>query len=105
MKYEKRFIAQFKHNRVTAYKEYLSDHYRLLRNGRYAVRPESTIDLEFQIMPPLEFEIEGYALADSGDMGVVYGYCHRHKEEHRDAYLRVWRREGKRWKMVLEVVR
>ena len=46
----------------------------------------------------------GHTVASSGDLAVVYGYTLA-PDGARDAFVRVWRKEGRRWRLALEVLR
>jgi hypothetical protein len=94
------FVRLFAGDPAKAYKKYRSKRGRLLRPGRYPLQPSDP----WPPLPALRFEPLGQAAASSGDLAVVYGYCYDGPK--RDAFMRVWRREGsKGWKIALEVLR
>ena len=51
----------------------------------------------------IEYAVEGSGISASGDLGYVYGTAVSNGKK--DNYLRIWRREGKEWKLALETLR
>ncbi len=73
-----------------------SPDYWLNRNGQVSGNKRN-VDSSFS------FKILGSGLSPSGDLGFVYGRVIT--EGKADNFLRIWRREGSHWKLVLEVLR
>jgi ketosteroid isomerase-like protein len=102
------FAQQFAKAKGRAYRQHLADRFRLLRLGAYPLTPETIDYSKLEAQPDLTFEVTGHAVAASGDLAVVYGYAVPQKGDgitQKDAFMRVWRREGKKWKLALEVLR
>ncbi|HET7897464.1 MAG TPA: hypothetical protein VFL47_07335, partial [Flavisolibacter sp.] len=91
-------------NRNKSYTEALSKHaFLLVRNGHLPTTAVSEIEPLFTSMPlSIDYQQEGAVMAKSGDLGYVYGTTTIGGKD--DNYLRVWRREGNEWKLVLEVL-
>jgi ketosteroid isomerase-like protein len=91
-------------NRSKAYALVVSRQAFLLnRNHRLPVTNRSQINELMQSMPSvIQYQQHGAGLAKSGDLGYVYGTTTINGKT--DNYLRIWRREGKEWKLVLEVL-
>ena len=53
--------------------------------------------------PDIQFSRLGWGMAPAGDLAFVYGTARL--EQQTDNYIRIWRREGKSWKLVLEGLR
>lgn len=73
-----------------------SPDYFLNRNGQ---APGHQRNIE----PSITFKTLGYGFAPAGDLAFVYGRAL--KEGHSDNFLRIWRRQGSNWALVLEVLR
>lgn len=74
----------------------------LNRNGRLPVTSASGIAPLVSAMPAVTYQQSQAGISRSGDLGYVYGNTVINGKE--DNYLRIWRREGKAWKLVLEVL-
>lgn len=90
--------------RVAAYKQALSTQaFFLNRNGRLPVKYLSELDEAINKLPvKISYTIDGSGISNAGDLGYVYGTTVINGKT--DNYLRIWRREGKEWKLVLEVL-
>ena len=51
----------------------------------------------------IEYTIDGSAISAAGDLGYVYGTTTINNKP--ENYLRIWQREGKEWRLALEVLR
>ena len=74
----------------------------LSRNGQLPITAVSAIEQRTSNMPVITYKQDGAGMASSGDLGYVYGTTTINGKA--DNYLRIWRREGKEWKLVLEVL-
>jgi ketosteroid isomerase-like protein len=62
------------------------------------------INKVLQTMPQkIGYAIDGSGISAAGDLGYVYGTTIINTQP--ENYLRIWRREGRDWKLVLEVLR
>lgn len=76
----------------------------LNRNGQWPSRYGSEASGATANMPAqIEYTIDGSGISTAGDLGYVYGTTVVNKKT--DNYLRIWRREGREWKLMLEVLR
>jgi hypothetical protein len=103
---EQQFIQQTKQgtNRLNTYLAAVSSEtYLLNRNGRLpATTREETEQLLRSMPESIGHTIKGSGISRSGDLGYAYGTATFNKKA--DSYLRIWRREGKNWKLALEVL-
>lgn len=90
--------------RVSGYAGAISPQAFLLnRNEHLPVTTQNDLATMVRAMPQtISYRQEGSGMAASGDLGYVYGTAIINGKE--DSYLRIWRREGKSWKLVLEVL-
>lgn len=91
--------------RKRQYENVLSKHaFFLNRNGRLpAVEPAEAANV-LQTMPQkIDYVIDGSGISSGGDLGYVYGSTIINNSP--ENYLRIWRREGKEWRLLLEVLR
>lgn len=89
--------------RTQAYATAVSGQAFLLnRNGRLPTTTASDIAPLVSAMPAIAYHQSQAGISRSGDLGYVYGNTVINGKE--DNYLRIWRREGKAWKLVLEVL-
>jgi ketosteroid isomerase-like protein len=90
-------------SREKAYADAVSKQAFLLsRNGHLPITAVSEIGQLTSNMPVITYKQDGAGMARSGDFGYVYGTTTINGKA--DNYLRIWRREGKEWKLVLEVL-
>lgn len=76
----------------------------LARNGQWPARYRQEASLAIANMPPqIKYAIGGSGISSAGDLGYVYGSTRINDKA--ENYLRIWRREGKEWRLVLEVLR
>ena len=90
--------------RLKSYKEALSPvSFLLNRNGHLPATTLARTEERVGALPPvIVYHIKGSGMARSGDLGYVYGTATIQGKD--DSYLRIWRREGNQWKLVLEVL-
>lgn len=90
--------------RIKGYTNAVSRYGFLLnRNGRLPTTVVADIGGLVASMPTaIVYQQEGAGISQSGDLGYVYGITTINAKS--DSYLRIWRREGKDWKLVLEVL-
>ena len=91
-------------SRRKAYVDAVSENTFLLnRNGQLPTISIDKIGVLMQSMPDtITYKLLGSGIAKSGDFGYVYGSAIDNDKE--SNYLRVWRKENKTWKLVLEVL-
>jgi ketosteroid isomerase-like protein len=106
---EEKFIRQTGNTdsaqRKKMYDEALSKKsFFLNRNGSLPVISQADLTKTLQAAPQkMDYAINGSGISAAGDLGYVYGTTIIDGKT--DNYLRVWRREGKEWKLVLETLR
>jgi hypothetical protein len=89
---------------VKAYRKSLSANSILDRNDLKPAKDQEERNKVLAGLPEgIQYTTGGSGLAPSGDLGYVYGTMLIHGKT--DNYLRIWRREGKVWKIALEVLR
>lgn len=103
---EETFVQQTKeaNQRTDGYHRSVSKQaFALVRNGHLPTTTAKEVESLLNKMPAtITYKQEGAGIANSGDLGYVYGTTVINGKE--DNYLRVWRREGKEWKLALEVL-
>jgi hypothetical protein len=96
---EENYIRQYDHSIVTAYQQFLSSRAITRRNGLSTVNdPADHIPIA-----GIHFTMTGNGISSAGDLGYVYGNAVR--DGNAENYLRIWQREGRQWKIILEVLR
>ena len=104
VKAEEKFIKAFGKNRSRAYRQFLSVHSILNRNGSLPATTATTQETLIQQTPSnLRFSIAHSGIARSGDLGFVYGSVVLSGKK--ENYLRIWRSEKDGWKIALEVLK
>lgn len=105
LKAEQDFISLYRNEKANAYKKYLSNASILNRNGlSYPATTKKSRSVFIKKTPAdVEFTITGSGMASSGDMAYVYGNTSINNKA--ENYLHIWRKEEKRWKIALEVLR
>ena len=77
--------------------------YFLNRNGRLpATSNTDRIEMMPDMPKKIDYAIDGSGISKAGDLGYVYGTTVINGKT--DNYLRIWKREGKEWKLALEVL-
>jgi ketosteroid isomerase-like protein len=99
-KAEEYFISLLASSLEQAISKYLSADAILNRNGAAPVTGGKTPE---SFVSGTRYTVLGSGLASSGDIGYVYGGTEINGKT--ENYLRVWRREGNDWKIVLDVLR
>ena len=80
-----------------------SDIFMLSRRGRLPATTKPAAEAALRSMPDsIHYQITGSGRSQSGDFGYVYGTAVM--GDKKDSYLRIWRREGKQWKLALEAL-
>jgi ketosteroid isomerase-like protein len=101
---ENNFIVARKQSIKNAYLQFTSNQVILNRNGLPPARSASEIqNLLDNFSQPIEFTIDSYGIASSGDLGYVYGNTLVNGKM--DNFLHVWRKEKDGWRLALEVLR
>ena len=99
------FARQLPLGSVEVYEKHLSKEARLLRPGLPPIiRNEAIIDY-LHSEPVRRFAPQGGDIAEKGDLGYVYGMAEPLNGKGKAVpFLRIWKREPKGWRIVLEVV-
>ena len=106
---EEKFIRQTKDGdtaqRRKTYEQMLSKTaFVLARNGSLPTVNSNDVTKALQTMPKMiDYTIDGSGISAAGDLGYVYGTAVFNNRT--ENYLRLWRREGIEWRLVLEVLR
>jgi len=112
LKVEKKFVertseAFSKHKSRTAwYMNFCSDENLYLNRHNHRPATNKTEDLIsiMQSMPSsIKYKITGSGISPAGDLGYIYGTTEIAGKT--EGYLRIWRREGRNWKIAVEVLR
>ena len=104
VKAEEAFIKAFTKNASSAYKKFLSEQSILNRHRHLpATTPVGQKQIIEAIPQNMRFTINHSGIAQSGDLGFVYGTTRVNDKT--ENYLRIWRREKDGWKIALEVLR
>jgi ketosteroid isomerase-like protein len=91
-------------SRLKAYKENLGSEFLLNRNNNNPVTTTDSLGTLVGSMPAeVNYTINGSGISSTGDLGYVFGSTLINGKS--ENYLRIWRREGKHWKITLEVLR
>lgn len=106
---DKKYVSELSEARISFQPKYLSEEARLHRPGR---PPLTTPELIGSLEEKGKFTLEqvGGDMASSGDMGFTYGRVKATviREEKETivplCYMRVWKKEGGVWKIVLDVI-
>ncbi len=102
---ERTFGKKAGKNTAQAYEDFLSLEARLCRPGQTALTTPTLIRSFLLVEPAYKFEPEGTRLAQSGDMGYVFGtYTTTKGANASGVYLHVWKNEASGWRLVLEVL-
>lgn len=105
LKAEEAFIQSTKEatKRANAYSAAVGDVFVLTRNGQSPVIVRKDIESTTNSLPQaIDYKIEGSGVSASGDLGYVYGNTTINGKA--DNYLRIWRRVGTEWKLMLEAL-
>ena len=104
VKAEEKFIKAFGKDPAKAYRQFLSAHSIVNRNGFLPATAATTQEMLIQQTPSnLHFSIAHSGIAHSGDLGFVYGTVLLSGKK--ENYLRIWRSEKEGWKIALEVLK
>lgn len=104
-----KYIEKLNRENTSFDRQFLADEFRINRNVIGPVT--SAAQLEKLVIPGQQFNFEyvGSGISASGDLGYTYGKVAVNKKEkpeeiRRLNYLRVWKRMGDEWKIVLDVI-
>jgi len=101
---EESFIEAFKKNKVSAYKQFLSQQSIVNRNGSLPAISSTVQSKTIEMTPQnMSFMINDSGIASSGDLGFVYGTITLNNKK--ENYLHIWRKEKEGWKIAVEVLR
>jgi ketosteroid isomerase-like protein len=105
---DKDYINQLNMQSVSFLSAYFSDEARLHRTGHFPVLTPKRISAFADSRDNYSFEHLGGDMASSGDMAYAYGRVNASdKADQKQVtlnYLRIWKKEGKNWKIVLDVI-
>jgi hypothetical protein len=98
METESAFIASYSKSPSKAYADHLALDATLKRSG-FASQSRSFYPLPANV----QYKMLGGGISPAKDIGYVYGTASLNGKT--DNYMRIWRREGSKWKLVLEILR
>lgn len=86
-----------------AYKKFASENIRVYRDKVY---PTAGLKKSAKLLNinKLEYMHMGGNAANSGDFAFTYGVCGRTIDTPEFSYMRIWKKEGAEWKIVLDVL-
>lgn len=92
------FVTLQLNNSENAYKNFISTVFLFNRSGQLPQEGQWK-----NLTREITYKTLGYGISPSRDLGYVYGIATISPQS--DNFLRIWRREGTQWKLVLEVLR
>jgi ketosteroid isomerase-like protein len=100
---ENSFLAEYKLKGKEAYKNIADDEVWFNTAGYSPIYKKENLETALANVPDgIEFSIANSGISKAGDLGYVYGYAnYKGKKEN---YLRVWRRTGRKWTMILQTL-
>ena len=106
---EKKFLEAAKENAMAAYQKYLSSESRIVHTGKL---PLITLQEKEQYLQgfkwPDNVQLISGESASSNDLAFVYGTAEMRMNQSPQkfiaTYVRIWKREGSDWKIVLDVL-
>jgi hypothetical protein len=86
-----------------AYRDVADDDIYFLTNGYTAIHGVYKIDEALtNLSGSMKFQAVGSGCSKQGDLGYVYGYVN--DKDKKGNYLRVWRRIGRKWMLILQTL-
>ncbi len=105
MSLEQQFQEAVAKNYEAAYKKFLSRELRLYRQKREPFTTAEQISDFLTVPEKITFTSVDAQIASSGDLAFIYGKAIVHEKTDRNSFfMRIWRREGDNWRIVLDLV-
>ncbi|QNF34938.1 DUF4440 domain-containing protein [Adhaeribacter swui] len=110
LKIDQNLNAQIQLGLASAYVKVLHPSARLLRTGKPPYTTTAEKETLFAQKVTLQFKPEGYRIASSNDLGVVYGSCtllepNSDTAPQQGAYMHVWRKDAQKgWQLLHESI-
>lgn len=100
---EQNFINSYTTNGKEAYNEVADKDIHFNTNGYVPVHGSENIDEALvNLSGGMKFQAIGSGVSKDGDLGYVYGYVS--EKDKKGNYLRVWRRIGRKWMLLLQTL-
>ncbi|MCE3283613.1 MAG: nuclear transport factor 2 family protein [Chitinophagaceae bacterium] len=100
---EQNFITNYKNRGKAVYNEVADADIRFLTNGFAPVSMAANMNTALANIPDgIAFEAVGSGVSKDGDLGYVYGYATLNGKK--ENYMRVWRRVGRKWTLLLQTL-
>ncbi len=100
---ENNFINNYNNSGKDAYRDVADNDIHLINNGFAPIHGIYKIDEALTNMSGiLQFQAVGSGCSEQGDLGYVYGYVN--DKDKKGNYLRIWRRIGRKWMIILQTI-
>lgn len=100
---EQQLIQQLASEGKSAYNAIADPDIYLVNPGQLPVHGVAQIDQALtQMSGAVQFQAVNSGISKDGDIGYVYGYAN--EKNQKGNYLRVWRRIGRRWSLILQTL-
>jgi hypothetical protein len=100
---EQNFINAYSTSGKEAYNSVADNDVYLINPGQLPVSGRSNIDAALVNMSgAVQFQAVGSGVSKDGDIGYVYGYAN--EKDKKGNYLRIWRRIGRKWTLLLQTL-
>lgn len=100
---EQRFTDSYHATGKEAYRDVADNDIYLINNGYTPVHGVYRLDQALTNMSgTMKFQAVGSGCSQQGDLGYVYGYVN--DKDKKGNYLRVWRRIGRKWMIILQTI-
>lgn len=103
---EKEFQNDLAKNGISVYKKFLSPEARLYRHKQQPLISTQQVESYLNASPDnVSFTSVDGEIASTGDLAFIYGKAVVHEKVDRNSFfMRIWRKENDRWKIVLDLV-
>jgi len=100
---EQNFINSYTAGGKEAYNSVADNDIYLINPGQLPVSGRNDIDAALVNMSgAVQFKAVGSGVSKEGDIGYVYGYAN--EKDKKGNYLRIWRRVGRKWTLLLQTL-
>lgn len=100
---EQNFINSYSSGGKETYNTVADNDVYLVNPGMHPVSGKNNIDAALVNMSgAIQFQAEGSGVSKDGDIGYVYGYAN--EKDKKGNYLRIWRRIGRKWTLLLQTL-
>lgn len=100
---EQNFINTYSTGGKEAYNSIADNDVYLINPGQLPVSGRNNIDAALVNMSgAVQFQAVGSGVSKDGDIGYVYGYAN--EKDKKGNYLRIWRRIGRKWTLLLQTL-